>query len=49
MRTTLDFNGLHNGYGFGIHVHTPGETFFNIDLAKSVEGFVLHFGSGLGF
>ena len=45
----LDFNGLHNGYGFGIHVHTPGETFFNIDLAKSVEGFVLHFGSGLGF
>ena len=45
----LDFNDLHRGYGFGIHVHTRGETFFKIDLAKSVEGFVVHFGNGLGF
>ena len=45
----LNFSDLHSGYGFGVHVHTPGETFFNMDLAKSTEGFVVHFGSGLGF
>ena len=45
----LDFTDLHSGYGFGVHLHTPGATFFNIDLAKSQEGFIVHFGSGLGF
>lgn len=45
----LDFNDLHSGYGFGMHMHAPGEVFFNIDLAKSVEGFKVHIGGGLGF
>ena len=45
----LDFNDLHNGYGWGMHVHTPFGTYFNIDLAKSEEGVVVHVGSGLGF
>ncbi len=45
----LDFHDLHSGYGFGLHMHAPGEVFFNVDLAKSVEGFRLHIGSGLGF
>ncbi len=45
----LDFHDLHSGYGFGLHMHAPGEVFFNVDLAKSDEGFRLHIGSGLGF
>ena len=45
----LNFDDLYSGYGFGVHMHAPGEVFFNIDLAKSVEGFVVHVGSGLGF
>ena len=45
----LDFHDLHSGYGFGMHMHAPGEVFFNVDLAQSDEGFRLHIGSGLGF
>jgi len=44
----LDFRGLHTGYGLGIRVHTPG-TQFNIDLARSREGFKLHIGGGPRF
>lgn len=45
----LNFRNLHSGYGWGMHVHAPGEVFVNIDLARSPEGFKLHIGSGLGF
>ena len=45
----LNFADLHSGYGWGMHVHAPGEVFVNIDLARSTEGFRLHIGSGLGF
>ena len=45
----LNFDDLHSGYGFGVHMHAPGEVFFNVDLARSVEGFKLHVGGGLGF
>ena len=45
----LNFDDPHNGYGWGVRVHPPGEVFVSVDLAHSDEGFKLHFGSGLGF
>jgi outer membrane protein assembly factor BamA len=45
----LDFNNMHTGYGVGLRMHTPGPTYFNIDLARSQEGFKLHVGGGPRF
>jgi len=45
----LDFRNMHTGYGVGLRMHTPGPTYFNIDLARSKEGFKLHVGGGPRF
>lgn len=45
----LDFHDLHKGYGFGLRMHAPGPTYFNIDLARSREGIKLHVGGGPRF
>ena len=45
----LNFSGLETGYGFGIRGHAPGGTVFRIDLARSNEGFKIHFGGGPSF
>lgn len=45
----FNFDDLNNGYGFGIRAHAPGGMTVRIDLAKSAEGFKIHFGSGPTF
>ena len=45
----LNFDGMHSGYGFGVRFFAPGPVFFNVDLARSTEGLVLHIGGGPRF
>ena len=45
----MDFEQMHSGYGFGMRVRVPEDVFFNIDLAKSPEGYRLHIGGGPRF
>ena len=48
-RDDFDFRDLEASYGFGMRIHTPANTVFRIDLARSSEGFKLHFGGGPTF
>ena len=45
----LNFDGMRSGYGFGLRVHAPGPVFFNVDLARGIEGYKLHIGGGPSF
>jgi hypothetical protein len=40
----LDFDGLENSYGIGLHFHSPKTTVLRLDLARSREGFRFIFG-----
>lgn len=45
----FNFRGLEASYGAGMRIHTPANTVFRIDIARSREGFRLHFGGGPSF
>jgi len=45
----LDFNDLHDCWGFGIRFHTPAATPLRIDIARSVEGTRIIISGGTSF